>query len=128
MNSIGFITFVNRELRRFLSLYNQTIIPGLLTTILYIVVFGKSLGGGVASEIAQGRKVMGLILESTFRSVPSVARNLIPMIPEEVEFESEQYDTASKIASIHVPVLIVHGTRDDLIPIREGQALFELAN
>ncbi len=47
MNNIGFITFVSRELKRFLSLYNQTLIPGLLSTVLYIVVFGKSLGSRI---------------------------------------------------------------------------------
>ena len=46
-NSIGFFTFTNRELKRFLSIYNQTIVPGLLTTVLYIVVFGKSLGSRI---------------------------------------------------------------------------------
>ncbi|MCK4578829.1 MAG: ABC transporter permease, partial [Candidatus Marinimicrobia bacterium] len=47
MLDIGFRTFVTREMKRFLSLYNQTLVPGLLTTVLYIVVFGKSLGGRI---------------------------------------------------------------------------------
>ncbi len=47
MNRVGFVTFVWRELKRFLTLYNQTLVPGLLTTILYIFVFGKSLGGRI---------------------------------------------------------------------------------
>ncbi len=60
MNSIGFITFVGRELRRFLSLYNQTIMPGLLTTVLYIVVFGKSLGDRIGD--IKGISYMGYII------------------------------------------------------------------
>ena len=47
MNRIGFVTFTGREIRRFLSLYNQTLVPGLLTTMLYIVVFGNSLGSRI---------------------------------------------------------------------------------
>lgn len=47
MYNIGFMTFVSRELKRFLSLYNQTLVPGLLSTVLYIVVFGKSLGSRI---------------------------------------------------------------------------------
>lgn len=47
MINTGFITFVKRELWRFLSLYNQTLVPGLLTTVLYIMVFGKSLGSRI---------------------------------------------------------------------------------
>ncbi|MFQ6030768.1 MAG: ABC transporter permease [Dehalococcoidia bacterium] len=44
---IGSRTFVTRELKRFLSLYNQTLMPGILTTLLYLVVFGKSLGSRI---------------------------------------------------------------------------------
>jgi len=47
MNNTGFFTFSGRELKRFLSIYNQTVMPGLLITILYIVVFGKSIGGRI---------------------------------------------------------------------------------
>ena len=47
MISTGFITIVSREVRRFLSLYNQTLIPGVLTTLLYLIVFGKSLGSRI---------------------------------------------------------------------------------
>ena len=47
MNRIGFITFTGREVHRFLSLYNQTLVPGLLTTVLYIVVFGNALGSRI---------------------------------------------------------------------------------
>ncbi len=80
MNSVGFITFVNRELRRFLSLYNQTIIPGLLTTILYIVVFGKSLGARIGdikdisymSYIIPGLAMMNVITNAYSNSASSL--------------------------------------------------------
>ena len=49
MNRVGFLTLVGREVKRFLSLYNQTLVPGLLTTVLYIVVFGNSLGSRIGS-------------------------------------------------------------------------------
>jgi len=60
MNSVGFATFVNRELKRFLTLYNQTLMPGLLTTILYIVVFGKSLGSRIGD--IKGASYMDFII------------------------------------------------------------------
>ncbi len=47
MNRIGFVTFTWREMKRYLVLYNQTLVPGLLTTVLYIVVFGRSLGSRI---------------------------------------------------------------------------------
>jgi pimeloyl-ACP methyl ester carboxylesterase len=91
------------------------------------IVFGKSLGGGVAGEIAQDADLMGVVLESTFRSIPSVAARLLPMVPVGSLFQSERYDTASKLARFRAPVLVVHGTDDDLIPVAEGQGLFDLA-
>jgi hypothetical protein len=91
------------------------------------VVFGKSLGGGVATEIVSGRRVMGLVLESTFRSIPHVTRYLLPMIPTGAALRSERYDSASRIGAIDAPVLVVHGTADQLIPVAEGRALHELA-
>ena len=80
MNSTGFITFVGRELRRFLSLYNQTIIPGLLTTVLYIVVFGKSLGARIGdvkgidymNYIIPGLAMMNVITNAYSNSASSL--------------------------------------------------------
>lgn len=60
MNRIGFTTFVTRELKRFLSLYNQTLLPGLLTTVLYIIVFGKSLGSRIGD--VKGASYMAYII------------------------------------------------------------------
>lgn len=92
-----------------------------------IIVFGKSLGGGVASKVAKSAKILGLILESTFRSIPLVAQNLLPFVPSDAVFNSERYDTASRIGEINAPVLIIHGTLDELIPVEEGKILFEKA-
>ena len=92
-----------------------------------IIAFGKSLGGPVASKVAHDNAVMGLILESTFESIPAVARKLIPILPADAVFRSERYDTASRIEAIGVPVMVVHGTDDDLIPVEQGQALYNAA-
>jgi len=93
-----------------------------------IIIFGKSLGGGVAVELAQNRPVLGVVLESTFRSMAAVAHNLIPLIPKNAKFPTEQYDSMAKIKNIHAPILIIHGDRDMLIPPEEGRVLFDLAN
>lgn len=91
------------------------------------IVFGKSLGGGVAGEIAQGADLLGVVLESTFRSIPDVAARLLPMVPVGALARTERYDTAAKIGRFRAPVLVVHGTDDDLIPVEEGRALHDLA-
>ncbi len=91
-----------------------------------ILVFGKSLGGGVACEIAQGRGFKALVLESTFTSLRSVARNLFPFLPKGIPL-GEEYDSVSKLPRAKSPVLVIHGDRDELIPVDEGVRLFEAA-
>lgn len=91
------------------------------------IIFGKSLGGGVACEIARGRgELGGLVLESTFTSLASVASNLFPFAPG-VSPDPRAYASADKISEIACPVLVIHGDRDMLIPVEEGLALFEAA-
>jgi fermentation-respiration switch protein FrsA (DUF1100 family) len=91
------------------------------------VVFGKSLGGAVACEIARGKPLLGLVLESTFTSLASVAKNLFPFAPGYVP-DTIVYDSASKMERIECPVLVIHGDVDALIPFEEGQRLFVAAN
>lgn len=91
------------------------------------VVFGKSLGGAVACGIAGGAGLLGLVLESTFRSLASVARNLFPLAHQWMP-DMEEYDSLSRLPGIRCPVLVVHGDRDALIPLEEGLALYEAAN
>ncbi len=93
-----------------------------------IVILGKSLGGGVATEVVRHTPVKGLILESTFQSIPSVMRNLIPMVPSNTILKSERYASIEKIPHIHTPILVVHGGRDELIPLEEARSLYKAAN
>ncbi len=92
-----------------------------------VVVFGKSLGGGVATEVAQDADLGALVLESTFTSVPAVARRLIPFLPEGAFPDTERYDSLSKIGKVRCPVLVIHGTEDELIPFEQGRRLYEAA-
>ena len=93
-----------------------------------IFVLGKSLGGGVATEVCLGSEPAGLVLESTFRSIPSVAATLFPVLPAGVLLHSERYESIKKISDIHCPVFVIHGSADQLIPVSEGRALYEAAN
>ena len=93
-----------------------------------VIVLGKSLGGGVATQLVLDKQVLGLILESTFRSIPAVAKKLIPVLPSNALFKSERYESIARLKKIKVPVLVVHGDKDELIPYSEGEALFEAAN
>lgn len=91
-----------------------------------IVVFGKSLGGAVTCEIARGRQLKGLVLESTFTSLASVARNLFPFAPRYVP-AAAVYNSIDKLREIECPIMVIHGDIDALIPVSEGLALYEAA-
>ncbi len=91
-----------------------------------IIVFGKSLGGAVACEVARGRPLRALVLESTFTSLASVARRLFPFLPRGVPL-GESYASLEKMGDVRCPVLVIHGDRDELIPVEEGLELFRAA-
>jgi len=93
-----------------------------------ILVLGKSLGGGVTCEILQGKTIKGVILESTFSSIPAVASKLIPEPIEGMIFKTERYDSVLKVPKINSPILIVHGTADELIPFAEAEKLYDAAS
>ncbi len=92
-----------------------------------IVLFGESLGGGVAVELATRHDCAGLVLFSTFESLPKAAKAKIPWLPCET-LMSNRFDSASKIARVRKPVFIAHGDSDEVIPFSHSQRLFELAN
>ena len=91
-----------------------------------IILFGKSLGGGVACHLVPGRPFLGLVLESAFTSLTSVSSRLFPFAPANVTL-AETYPSGEKLTRKACPLLVVHGTLDALIPVGEGKALHRLA-
>ena len=90
-----------------------------------LVVFGRSLGAAVAIEVARTRPVGAVILESPFRSAPALARSVYPFVPSFLV--RTQFDNEGKIGAITAPILVLHGDRDEIVPIAHGQTLFSLA-
>jgi len=90
-----------------------------------IVVFGRSLGGAVAVDLARDRTLAGVILESTFTSLSEMARRVAGPLGR--IFVRGGFDSAGKIASVRAPLLFFHGDRDDIVDFRLGQRLFETA-
>jgi hypothetical protein len=90
-----------------------------------IVVFGKSLGGAVAVDLAMEVSPAGLIVESTFTSVPAMAGKHYPFVPKFLI--STRMDSAAKIPQITCPKLFVHSKADRVVPYALGRELFEAA-
>ncbi|MEE8558002.1 MAG: alpha/beta hydrolase [Myxococcota bacterium] len=90
-----------------------------------IVLFGRSLGGAVAVDLAQGLPLAGLILESTFTSVADVARHLLG-VPVGFLLRGRM-DSDRKIGNIRSPILFFHGDRDTVIDHSLGERLYRLA-
>ena len=91
-----------------------------------IILMGRSLGGAVAVDLAAKDGARGLILESTFTSLPAVASYQIPLLPAGL-LMSMRLDSLSKIAQYNGPLLCSHGDADTLIPLEQGRELFEAA-
>jgi fermentation-respiration switch protein FrsA (DUF1100 family) len=97
------------------------------------LVYGHSLGGAVAIDLANKlaqrpqRAIRGLIVESSFTSLPDIAAELSwSWLPTRL-IMSQRYDSIEKIRSVNVPVLLVHGTGDRYVPAKFSQALYEAA-
>lgn len=89
-----------------------------------VIVYGESLGGAVTSYIANHRKVGAIILQSTFSSLPHIARARIPLMKlYPSSLFPDKLDNTQMLAKDHAPVLIVHGKQDKLIPIEEAELL-----
>ena len=95
-----------------------------------IVLFGRSLGGAVAVEMAARHQVRGVIVESAFTSVRDMARKAYPFLPSGllVQMLESRFDALSRIPDVHSPVLVLHGDRDDLVPFEHGRKLFDAGN
>ncbi len=92
-----------------------------------IVLYGESLGTGVAVEMAKNTNFNSIILESPFTSIENSAKIYYPYLPVRLLLK-DRYDNISKIKMINAPVLIMHGEKDDVVPISMGKELFKSAN
>tara|TARA_B100000963_G_scaffold359205_1_gene385824 strand:+ start:940 stop:1740 length:801 start_codon:yes stop_codon:yes gene_type:complete len=92
-----------------------------------IILYGESLGTGVAVEMAKKNNFNSIILESPFTSIENSAKIYYPYLPVKLLLK-DKYDSISKIKMINSPVLIMHGEKDDVVPFSMGKELFEKAN
>jgi len=91
-----------------------------------IILFGRSLGAAIATEMAIRFDSQALILESPFVSIAEMARTIVPFLPIG-PFLKTQYNVAERIKKIRVPLLVLHGDRDEIVPIEQGKKVFDAA-
>ena len=92
-----------------------------------IVLWGFSLGSGVAVALAAEQRVGKLILEAPFTSIADLAASLLRIFPVRWLIK-DPFRSDERIARVTAPLLIMHGVRDFTIPISHGEQLFALAN
>ncbi len=92
----------------------------------HLVVLGESLGGAVAVDLAAGVQPAGLVLQSAFSSARDMAKTLFPLGLLQ-PLTGIRFDSESKITRVHCPKLVIHGTRDEIVPFRLGRKLYDAA-
>jgi len=92
-----------------------------------IIIFGRSLGGSIAAQLATKVKVRSLVLESSFTSYVDMGRKFYPYMP--VRWLAKyNYNTAEYLKEVSCPVMIIHSRSDEIVPFEFGQKLYEIAN
>jgi uncharacterized protein len=91
-----------------------------------LVLWGESLGSGVAVYLAAKRLVAGVILEAPFTSVSAAAQHHYPFLPAAL-LARDRFDSLARIPKINAPLLVLHGERDMIVPVRHGRALLDAA-
>ena len=92
----------------------------------HVVLWGESLGSGVAVHLAANRAIGGVVLEAPFTSIAACAQRRYPFVPA-AWLVHDRFDSLSRIAQVTAPLLILHGERDMVVPVHHGRALLKAA-
>ena len=92
-----------------------------------IIIYGESLGTGVSIEVAQNKKYAGIILESPFTSMVDAGKHYYFYLPVSLLLK-DRYESINKLKNIKIPILVMHGEKDKIVPFYMGKKIFEQAN
>ena len=96
-----------------------------------IVVYGQSIGGAIALNLAINHPdAAGLIMESPFTSMRDMVDHKYPLLPKLMPIEivlTQRFDSVQKVRSLKIPLLLIHGTEDDIVPAFMSQLLYGAA-
>jgi len=93
-----------------------------------VVYFGRSLGAAISVELAVEHPPMGMILVAPFASLGDMAKIAYPQIPFAYWLAGNRYNSLARINRVTVPSIIIHGERDEIVPISQGHKLYQAAN
>ena len=88
-----------------------------------IIIYGESLGTGVSTEVAQNKNYAGLILESPFTSMVDAGKHYYFYLPVSLLLK-DRYETIKKLKNIKIPILVMHGKKDTIVPFDMGNEMF----
>ena len=92
-----------------------------------LILYGESLGTGVATHLAQNKNYAGIILETPFTSMVDAAKNFYPYIPINLLLK-DKFENFKKVKNINIPILVMHGEIDQIVPFSMGKKIYEIAN
>ena len=92
-----------------------------------IILYGESLGTAIAVEVAQNKNYAGIILESPFTSMTNVGKKHYPFLPVRFLLK-DKFESYKKITNVSIPILIIHGKVDKIVPYFMGEEIYNLAN
>lgn len=91
-----------------------------------IILYGESLGSGIAVQLAATLPIGGIILDAPYTSIVDVAAAAYPYLPVR-PFLLDRYETMRHLPSVSAPLLVVHGEADEVIPVAMGRAIYAAA-
>jgi uncharacterized protein len=92
-----------------------------------IIIFGRSLGGSIAAQLASKAAAKSLIVESTFTSYADIGKKFYPYMPVR-RFARFRYNTIDYIKKVHCPVMIIHSRDDEIVPFEFGLEMYKASN
>ena len=92
-----------------------------------IIIYGESLGSGVAIQVAREKKAAGLVLDSAYTALVDRAAEVYPWLPVRL-LVTDKYESRRWIKDVHMPLFMLHGEADVVVPVEMGRTLFALAN
>ena len=92
-----------------------------------LILYGESLGTGVATHLAQNKNYAGVILETPFTSMVDAAKNFYPYVPINLLLK-DKFENFKKVKNINAPILVMHGEVDQIVPFSMGKKIYEIAN